>query len=218
MRRRPSALQIYLLKFSIRKKLLLPRSRASMGGARKFISRKSPSERRCSSFCARRGQNAESAVFETIEQKDSVALSLEGLKPVRVGPFVVHGALPRQSPREPVLASRSRRRSLSAPAIMARRKDVLPRSSNWRASESQKRALDLGTGTGVLAIAAARRFRRKVVATDFDPVAVNTARENSRVNRAANFIRFAKAAGATPHLSAQTGVTISCSRIFCCRP
>ncbi len=40
--------------------------------------------------------------------------------------------------------------------------------------------LDLGTGTGILAIAAARAFDRPVVATDNDPVAVATAKDNAR--------------------------------------
>ena len=40
--------------------------------------------------------------------------------------------------------------------------------------------LDLGTGTGILAIAAARAFDRPVVATDTDPVAVAIAKDNAR--------------------------------------
>ena len=40
--------------------------------------------------------------------------------------------------------------------------------------------LDLGTGSGVLAIAAARAFDRPVVATDNDPVAVAIAADNAR--------------------------------------
>src|SRR5690606_22468232 len=40
--------------------------------------------------------------------------------------------------------------------------------------------LDLGTGTGILAIAAARAFDRPVVATDNDPVAVAIAKDNAR--------------------------------------
>ncbi len=42
-----------------------------------------------------------------------------------------------------------------------------------------RRILDVGTGTGVLAIAAARRFRRSVAAGDIDPVAVEAARDNA---------------------------------------
>jgi len=40
--------------------------------------------------------------------------------------------------------------------------------------------LDLGTGTGILAIAAARAFDRPVVASDNDPVAVAIAKDNAR--------------------------------------
>jgi 16S rRNA G1207 methylase RsmC len=41
-----------------------------------------------------------------------------------------------------------------------------------------RRVLDLGTGTGVLAILAAKRGAAQVVAVDLDPVAVSNAREN----------------------------------------
>jgi len=44
------------------------------------------------------------------------------------------------------------------------------------------RPLDLGTGTGVLAIAAAKRLHVPVVATDIDPLAVRIAQENARLN------------------------------------
>jgi ribosomal protein L11 methyltransferase len=46
------------------------------------------------------------------------------------------------------------------------------------------RVLDVGTGTGVLAIAAARSLRANVIAGDIDPVSVRLARENARLNRA----------------------------------
>jgi len=45
------------------------------------------------------------------------------------------------------------------------------------------RVLDVGTGTGVLAISAARALRGAVIAGDIDPVSVRLARENARLNR-----------------------------------
>lgn len=42
--------------------------------------------------------------------------------------------------------------------------------------------LDLGTGSGILAIAAAKRWRLPVLAADSDPVSVATARENAALN------------------------------------
>lgn len=44
------------------------------------------------------------------------------------------------------------------------------------------RVLDVGTGSGILAIAAARLGAGQVVALDIDPVAVNVARENAEKN------------------------------------
>jgi ribosomal protein L11 methyltransferase len=43
--------------------------------------------------------------------------------------------------------------------------------------------LDIGCGTGVLAIAAAKLKVKKVVAVDIDPVALKVARANARLNK-----------------------------------
>lgn len=45
-----------------------------------------------------------------------------------------------------------------------------------------RRILDLGCGTGILAIACAKTCPARVLAADVDPVAANTARENARIN------------------------------------
>jgi len=55
--------------------------------------------------------------------------------------------------------------------------------------------LDIGTGTGVLAIAAARALRRRAMASDIDPVAVRVARANVRLNGALSLIEVARAEG-----------------------
>ena len=53
----------------------------------------------------------------------------------------------------------------------------------WLAHRNPLRILDLGTGSGVLAMAAAALLHRRVLATDNDPWAVRAARENARRNR-----------------------------------
>lgn len=53
--------------------------------------------------------------------------------------------------------------------------------------------LDLGTGSGVLALAARLFGARKIVATDFDPAAVRTARENEAQNFSQPLIRWKRA-------------------------
>jgi ribosomal protein L11 methyltransferase len=61
--------------------------------------------------------------------------------------------------------------------------------------------LDLGTGSGVLAIATARSLQRRVLATDIDALAVRIARDNARLNRAGSLVRVYRATGvALPEL------------------
>ena len=55
--------------------------------------------------------------------------------------------------------------------------------------------LDLGTGTGVLAIAAAKALRPPVLASDIDPVAVRVARENARLNGVGDLVQAIRATG-----------------------
>ena len=52
-----------------------------------------------------------------------------------------------------------------------------------------RRVLDLGTGTGVLAIAAAKALQSDVLASDIDPPSVRVARDNARLNGAGNLVR-----------------------------
>jgi ribosomal protein L11 methyltransferase len=51
------------------------------------------------------------------------------------------------------------------------------------------RILDLGTGSGILAIAAAKTFHRTVLATDIEPWSVRVAGENTRLNRVHELVR-----------------------------
>jgi ribosomal protein L11 methyltransferase len=55
--------------------------------------------------------------------------------------------------------------------------------------------VDVGTGSGILAIAAARLGARRVIAVDHDSVAVDTARRNVRANRVASTVAVRLARG-----------------------
>jgi ribosomal protein L11 methyltransferase len=80
----------------------------------------------------------------------------------------------------PRISSRAQTRGAAPSPGSLTRSDLSPytgRGEGWR-------VLDVGTGTGVLAITAARSLGANVIAGDIDPVSVRLARENARLNRA----------------------------------
>jgi ribosomal protein L11 methyltransferase len=63
-----------------------------------------------------------------------------------------------------------------------------------------RRILDVGTGSGILAMAAARLLNRAVLATDIEPWAVRVASENAALNGVANLVTARLADGWTDPL------------------
>jgi ribosomal protein L11 methyltransferase len=73
---------------------------------------------------------------------------------------------------------------------------------NFPRKRGRESILDLGTGSGVLAIAAAKGLRVPVIASDIDRVAVKAAKENARLNRAPRLTIVQAAGLASPRLRA----------------
>jgi ribosomal protein L11 methyltransferase len=138
---------------------------------------------------------ADALTFETVAAADWVAQSLAGLKPVRAGRFIVHGAHDRAQIKpneigieiEAALAFGTGHHGTTRGCLLAL--DELVKRRGF------KHVLDIGTGSGVLAIAAAKTLRCAVTASDIDLLAVDAARGNARLNRAPG-IAFVHAAGA----------------------
>lgn len=136
------------------------------------------------------GDRAEAAAFATLARTDWVQASLDGLKPVRAGRFLVHGAHDRHHRRandwaieiEAALAFGTGHHGTTRGCLSALAAELKRRRP--------ARVLDLGTGTGVLALAAARALRRPVVAGDVDLEAIRAARDNARLNGVGRWISF----------------------------
>jgi ribosomal protein L11 methyltransferase len=135
--------------------------------------------------------------IEPVAATDWVAQSLADLKPVRAGRFLVHGAHDRARVRandigieiEAALAfgtghHGTTRGCLQALADLAKRRRV-------------RRVLDVGTGSGILAIAATKLLHVRVTASDIDARAIETARGNARINRALAWTTFTRGSGTT---------------------
>ncbi|MGI2031771.1 50S ribosomal protein L11 methyltransferase [Rhizobium panacihumi] len=133
---------------------------------------------------------------EIIPDIDWIAKSLEGLKPVRAGRFLVHGSHDRDKVRSGDIAIEIDAGQAFGTGHHGTTAGCLETIERVLNAENPKNALDLGTGSGVLAIAV-RKLRPMipVLATDIDPVAVRVARENVRRNGIANGIALETAPG-----------------------
>jgi len=76
--------------------------------------------------------------------------------------------------------------TLQPPAACRRRSLTKGSAGSLHSPEKEWTLLDLGTGSGILALAAARFGAKRVIAIDDDPVAIATARENARRNKLDN--------------------------------
>ena len=121
---------------------------------------------------------------EILADADWLAMALSGLPPVRAGRFFVYGL--HDLGRTPVNAVNLRieagaafgtgHHGTTVGCLMAY--DVLLKAHRY------PRVLDVGCGTGILAIAAARCGSGTAVGTDIDRVSVRISRENAHLNQA----------------------------------
>jgi ribosomal protein L11 methyltransferase len=135
-----------------------------------------------------------------VPDQDWVKLSQEGLPPVRAGRFFVHGAHDCGSIPSGVIPLRIEAGLAFGTGHHESTALCLSLISELARSRRFQRVLDIGCGTGVLAIAMARLWRSRILAADIDPVAVAVARDNARINHAASSIRAVIADGLTHHI------------------
>jgi ribosomal protein L11 methyltransferase len=118
--------------------------------------------------------------IEEMPNADWVTVSQGQRGPVRAGRFLVHGSHDRDSvPRNRFTIEIDADQAFGTAHHASTRGCLLALDALAKRGRPDL-VLDLGTGTGILAIAAARAFDRPVVATDNDPVAVAIAKDNAR--------------------------------------
>lgn len=132
---------------------------------------------------------------DALAERDWVAESQRALHPVRAGRFLVHGShdrdrLPPSRWRIEIDAGRA-----FGTAHHPSTRGCLIALERIALAGPLGTVMDVGTGSGVLAIAADRLGAARVTAGDIDPVAVRVARENVRRNPVRRPIRPVTAAG-----------------------
>jgi ribosomal protein L11 methyltransferase len=78
--------------------------------------------------------------------------------------------------------------------------------ARWRQVDQKQSMLDIGTGSGILAIAAAKLGYQPVEAMDLDPDSIRVARTNARINKISGTVRF--------KCQDLTAITLTCARQY----
>ena len=130
-----------------------------------------------------------------IDEADWVAKSLAGLNPVPAGRFVVHGSHDRDKIPADVIGIEIEAALAFGTGHHGTTRGCLLAIDELLTERRFERVLDLGAGTGVLAIAIALAQKSPVLATDIDEVSAQIAQENAESNGAGAFVESVHATG-----------------------
>jgi len=132
---------------------------------------------------------------EPLPDQDWIRLSQEGLPPVRAGRFFVYGAHDAGTVPHGVIPMKIEAGLAFGTGHHETTALCLEALSDLARARAFRNVLDLGTGTGLLAIGAAKLWKRPVLASDIDPVAVEVARDNAISNGTGPLVRAVVADG-----------------------
>ena len=130
---------------------------------------------------------------EALADADWLAMALSGLPPVRAGRFFIYGMHDRGRTPPNTVNLRIEAGAAFGTGHHGTTVGCLIEFDRLRKARRFNRVLDVGAGTGVLAIAAAKNGSLVAIGTDIDPISVRIARENAKVNAVP--ARFLHAAG-----------------------
>ena len=133
-----------------------------------------------------------------IQERNWVLDNIKQFPPLRVGRFFVHG----NEFNQPIPHAQI---ALCIPAAAAFGTGdhgstngclvALDKMDSMIRSRPINSALDMGCGSGILAIAMAKRWHISVVATDIDPISTKVCSANAKANGVANFVQSLCASG-----------------------
>lgn len=126
---------------------------------------------------------------------DWVSKSLEGLKPVIAGGFYVYGSHDMDNIPGGLTPLHIDAAQAFGTGHHETTTGCLEAIDRILKRKKPRFLLDVGTGTGVLAIALAKRLRRPVIASDIDPISVRITKENAELNGVTNDIIAVEATG-----------------------
>ncbi len=141
------------------------------------------------------GFQREQLEIGNVPDVDWVRNSLEGLPPVIVGRFFLYGAHDRDKRRSGGISLEIGAGTAFGTGHHGTTTGCMSALDSILKYRRPRRILDVGCGTGILAIAAAKTLRHSTVASDIDPEALEVTRFNARLNHAAPLVTAVCAAG-----------------------
>jgi ribosomal protein L11 methyltransferase len=151
------------------------------------------------------GQPTDGIAIEPVPALDWIAHVERDAPPIALGRFLISAAHHEVDPRgrvalriEAGLAFGSGRHATTQGCLR-----LIERAA--RRGLAVRHALDLGAGSGILAIAIAQLWRRPVIAADIDPLSVAASRVAARVNHVGSLIRAIQSRGIASRAVANGG-------------
>ena len=128
------------------------------------------------------GGEAPAVHMDRVPDKDWVTAALDRQPPITEGRYFVYGSHVTAPPPAGSIALRIDAATAFGTGSHESTRGCLRALGHLADARRYRNPLDLGCGTGVLAMAAARTFRAPVLASDIDPAAVAVARANANLN------------------------------------
>src|SRR5579864_6021673 len=126
---------------------------------------------------------------ERLPERDWLLENRRSFPPLRIGRFFIHGSHWRGAPPAGTIAIEIDAATAFGTGEHPSTRGVLLALDQLARRRRFRRPRDVGTGSGILAIAAAKRLHRPVMASDIDPGAVRVARHHARRNGVGRQVR-----------------------------
>ena len=131
-----------------------------------------------------------------IAERDWLAENRRAFPPQRIGRFLIHGSHWREAAPAGAIPIEIDAATAFGTGEHPSTRGCLIALDRLAKARRFRRPRDIGTGSGILAIAAARTLHRPVIASDLDPGSVRVARHHARCNGVADHVRVARGSGA----------------------
>jgi len=147
-------------------------------------------EARVALAAAAAGITTPSVRIGPVIENDWVAESEKSLPALHVGPYFVYGSHIREAPPQDAIAIKIDAGLAFGTGNHETTQGCLQALETLFAEKMPENPIDIGTGSGILAIALAKRCTAPVMASDIDPIAIDVASENAVINGVGDRISF----------------------------